>query len=208
MKIVATKIDSTHVRLSVSAIPNALQNKVLKPVIDNMSSYGAKRMRANLKRVARKQKKGDRWLNTGALYASIGSKPAKAMKKSGMLFGGFGVRRSASFGTNKLPTVRKRIARITNFGLKRVKRGAVVLASKKKGVGVNSKQVRPSNYGHLVERGHGGPIYARAYPFAEPTAVEMISYVNSNMVNKIREKWDPALTALGRQYSRTINRGR
>ncbi len=208
MRIVATKINSTNVRLSLMELPSALHNKVMKPVIDNMSSYGAKRMKANLKRVARKQQKGDRWLNTGALYASIGSKPAKSMKKSGLLFGGFGVRRSAAFGTNKLPTVRKRISRITNFGLKKVKRGSVKLASTKKGVGVNSKQVRPSNYGHLVERGHGGPIHARAYPFAEPTAVEMESYVNSNLLNKVREKWEPALAGLGRQYSRTIARGR
>jgi len=207
MQVFVNKVSSTHVALSMEALPTALANKVMKPVMDNMSSYGSKLMKANLKRVARRQRKGDRWLNTGALYASIGTKPAKVMK-SGAMFGGFGVRRSAAFGTNKLESVRKRVSKITNFGLKKVKRGSVKLASTKKGVGANTKQVRPSNYAHLVERGHAGPIHAKAYPFAEPTANEMVAYVNSNMVTKLRAKWDPALTQLGNRFNRTVSRGR
>ena len=208
MQIFVNKIDTQNIAISMAAMPGALANKVMTPVMNNLSSVAAKKMKVNLKKVARRQRKGDRWKNTGALMASIGTKPTKVMK-SGALFGGAGVRRSQQFAKNKLKTVRERVAKLTYFGLKKVPRGSVRLATAKSNSGPRGQnQIRPSNYAHLVERGHGGPIQAKAYPFVGPTAIEMSSYVRANAPKMLQAKWGPALTQLGNRYNRTVTRGR
>ncbi len=208
MQVFVNKVDTQNIAISMNAMPGALSKKVLTPVMNNLSSVASKKMKRNLKKVARRQRKGDRWKNTGALMASIGVKPTKVMK-SGALFGGAGVRRSQQFAKNKLKTVRRRVERLTYFGLKKVPRGSVKLATAKANSGPRGqRQIRPSNYAHLVERGHGGPIQARAYPFVGPTAIEMTSYFRANAPRMLRARWKPALTQLGNRYNRTISRGR
>jgi len=209
MKVFLNKIDSQNIVLSLAAMPDALSKKVMKPVLDQISSVGSKKMKANLQKVRRKQRKGDRWKNTGALLASIGTKPAKAMKKSGALFGGFGVRRSAAFAKNKLKVVRNRASKITTFGFKKVPRGSIKLATAKQTKkGRAGQEIRPSNYGHLVERGHGGPVPSKAYPFVEPTARQMEAYFSASAPTMIQARWEPVLTQLGTRFNKTISRGK
>ena len=208
MEVFVNQIDTQNIRLSLHAMPDAMSNKVLKPVLDRMSSVGSKKMKANLRKVRRKQRKGDRWRNTGALMASIGTKPSKLMK-NGALFGGFGVRRSQKFAKAKLKTVRERVSKITTFGFKKVAAGSITLANTKAGRGQRgANQIRPSNYGHLVERGHGGPVPAKAYPFVAPTAMYMKAYFRGHAPKLIRARWEPVLTQLGTKFNKTIARGR
>jgi len=208
MRVFVNKIDSQNIALSMAAMPDAMSNKMMKPVMDRLSSVGAKMMKNNLKKVARRQRKGDRWKNTGALLASIGTKKTKLMK-SGALFGGFGVRRSQHFAKNKLKTVRARVEKITTFGFKKVKRGSIRLATAKSKVGPRgANEIRPSNYAHLVERGHGGPIVAKAYPFAGPTAIEMEGYFRGHAPKLLKERWEPLLNQMSARFNKTIARGR
>lgn len=208
MQVFVNQIDAQSIAISMNAMPGALSKKVLTPVMNNLSSVAAKKMKVNLKKVARRQRKGDRWKNTGALMASIGTKPTKVMK-TGALFGGAGVRRSQQFAKNKLKSVRRRVERLTYFGLKKVPRGSVRLATQKANQGSRGQnEIRPSNYAHLVERGHGGPIQAKAYPFVEPTAIEMASYFRANAPRMLQARWKPALTQLGNRFNRTISRRR
>lgn len=198
-------VNTQELRIFLDAMPDAMQNKVMKPVIKALSSVGAKKMKVNLGRALAKARlhragKEERWPPTGALMASIGTKDPIKITKSGFVFGAFGVRRSQSFAKNKLAKVRKRIEERTVFGFKRVKRGDVTLATKKMGSKKSSAhEIRPSQYGHLLERGHKGPIKAQPYPFVEPTAVEMESVVASQAPVLARLRF-PAVVAAGNRY--------
>ena len=43
MQIFVNKIDTQNIALSMAAMPDALANKVMKPVMDQMASDGAKK---------------------------------------------------------------------------------------------------------------------------------------------------------------------
>jgi hypothetical protein len=205
-------VNTQELRIFLDAMPNAMQNKVMKPVIAALSSVGAKKMKSNLKKALAKAKahradKEERWTPTGALMASIGVKSPIRITKSGFVFGAFGVRRSQSFAKNKLVKVRKRIEERTTHGFKRVKRGDVTLATKKMGSKKSSdNEIRPSQYGHLLERGHKGPIRAQAYPFVEPTAVEMESVVASQAPSLARVRFPQVVAQESRRLSKRLKR--
>jgi len=195
-----------ELNIFLEALPDALTNKLMRPLVESLSSEGAKRLKKNLKQVLPKRSKADRWQPTGALMASIGVRRPVKLLAPGVLWGAFGVRRSQSFAKNKLKTVRKRIEKVTKFGFKRVKPGSVSLARAKRSNG--PLEIRPSRYAHLVERGTKGPVRSRAYPFLEPTRQEMESVVQSRSTQIIRDKYPKVLAAEGRRLSRKIANSR
>lgn len=205
MRIQFTRINATEIGVVLEAMPSALRNKAMRPMVETISSIGAKKMKGNLKRSLQRAKKfrgkKERWRPSGALMASIGvRRPVKVMKNGSSLFGGFGVRRSTAFAKNKLRQVRRNLERKTTFGFRKVKRGSVTLATKPRRTG--PLEVRPSKYAHLVERGHGGPIPSRPYPFAEPTYLEMKSVFQTKAPQILREKWPKVLAAESRRLRR------
>lgn len=203
VKMTIRQINTTQIGVVLEAMPAALANKAIKPMIERVSSMGAKRMKANYKRVRRKARKGDRWQSSGALLASIGVKsPVKLMKGGTAMFGGFGIRRNQAFIKKKLKSVRSRLEKKTTFGFKRnLPRGSVRLADNKSKKGL---QVRPSRYAHLVERGHGGPIPSKPYPFVRPTAIEMEGVFRHQAPQILKELFPKIIAAEGRRLSRSL----
>lgn len=199
-------INTTDVRVTLQAMPGALLNKAMKPMVEKISSVGAKRMKANWKRVKRRTRKTDRWRPTGAMLASIGVKsPVKLMKSGTAMFGGFGIRRNEAFIGNKLKAVRRRLEKKTTWGFhKDLKPGSVQLAERGNRNKSDVLRVRPSKYAHLVERGHGGPIRSKPYPFASPTAVEMESVVKYMGPQILRANFPKVIAAERRRLSRRL----
>ena len=201
-----TQINASEIQVFLQALPGAMGRKVVKTVVEKLSSRGAKVMKKHLKRVLPHRTKRDRWQPTGALMASIGVKSPIKVRQDGSAYGVFGVRRNQSFATNKLQTVRRRIERRTVHGLKRVARGSITLASRGARGGSDKGKIRPSRYAHLVSRGHGGPIPSRAYDFMEPTINEFNGIAKRESAALIRQRVPLAIQAESRRLMRRFTR--
>jgi hypothetical protein len=174
-------------------VPSTLGRRMVRASLNKITSRGAKLTKANLKRALPRRGKDARWQPTGALYASIGSKPAKQLKGgSGVYWGAFGARRNKSFGGNKLRKVRRNMAKRTNLGFRKIPKGSMQFAGFAEGP-QKKNVIRPSRYAHLVEKGHGGPIKARAYPFLGPAHSQLTPYVNQIMTQDLRVQYPKVL---------------
>lgn len=174
-------------------VPSTLGRRMVRASLNKITSRGAKLTKANLKRALPRRGKDARWQPTGALYASIGSKPAKQLKGgSGVYWGAFGARRNKSFGGNKLKKVRRNMAKRTILGFRKIPKGSMQFAGFAEGP-QKKNVIRPSRYAHLVEKGHGGPIKARAYPFLEPAHSQLTPYVNQIMTQDLRVQYPKVL---------------
>ena len=185
--------NGANMAVVLDAVSSTLGKRMIRASLNKITSRGAKLTKANLKRALPRRGKDARWQPTGALYASIGSKPAKQLKGGGGVYwGAFGARRNKSFGGNKLRKVRRNMAKRTNLGFKKIPKGSMQFAGFTEGP-QKKNVIRPSRYAHLVEKGHGGPIKAQAYPFLGPAYNQLKPYVNQIMTQDLRVQYPKVL---------------
>jgi hypothetical protein len=173
----------------LDAVSTSLGSRMLRASLNKITARGAKLTKANLKRVLPRRGKDARWQPTGALYASIGRKTARKIKGGkGVYWGAFGARRNKSFGGNKLRKVKRNMSKRTNLGFKKIPKGSMQFAGFTEGP-QKKNVIRPSRYAHLVEKGHGGPIKAKAYPFLAPAYNQLKPYVNQIMTQDLKVQY-------------------
>lgn len=158
------------------ALPQTMRTGILKPMMEHITTVGARMARVNLVRMLPKRDPATRrWDRpTGALRDSLGHKvvPLSRMRNPNLIFGMVGARldfRVSRQTQRRASAINRTVGRIT----RKTKKDTVIA---------------PAKYIHLVERGHKGSRFypaARGYPFMAATKSALIAILPI----LIREQW-------------------
>lgn len=160
-----TAFGGEHIVRMLRALPDAIRNEILEPIIKQLCRDGAKIAKMTLRRILPKRDpKTRRWDRpTGALYDSLGMKtvPRSRMRNKQIVVGYFGAR--LDFRVTKRTA--QKVKRIRNIDPARAFVGRVRFpAGHPKAGRLNLRQsgaIQPFKYIHLVEGGHKGVFASR-----------------------------------------------
>lgn len=181
------------VQALLSALPQTMRTGILKPMMEHITTAGARMARINLvRRLPKRDPATRRWDRpTGALRDSLGHKvmPLSKMRNPNLIFGMIGAR--IDFRVSKQT---QRRARVINRTV-----GRLTWTTPKNTV------IAPAKYIHLVERGHKGSRFypaARGYPFMAATRTALVAILPMLVRDQWALRYPRQIDSMKRRYLR------
>lgn len=175
------------------ALPQTMRTGILKPMMEHITTVGARMAKVNLVRMLPKRDpQTRRWDRpTGALRDSLGHKvvPLSRMRNPNLIFGMIGAR--LDFRVSKQTQRRAKLVNRTVGRLTRTTKKNTVIA--------------PAKYIHLVERGHKGSRYypaAIGYPFMAATRSALVAILPMLVREQWATRYPRQIDSLRRRYLR------